>query len=510
MENNQNMVIDNIKLNIFKSFRQATIFIFGFIAIYSPFTAIIGPGGLSNFDPTLIVISAFAIMIGIFAFLTPKLKMSVDTRITILAFAFMAGILLVFFSSYPLNITLIALLISAFIPIVLLHSNFISVIYTGLIVLSFVVKVLFSDSQIKTIDGTVALKIAFETKVTIGAVLMISIVIAFFIRKSIINIFDNLVITVDEQIKTANEIHESRNTIVEGVNKSEKSFKGLSESITMLNTTSTEIGYAIEEIAKGAIDQSSDLEKAMKIMEALSHSVDGINSVLEELSSGTQQSEKINQESTTTLKNLEEIVGSSEKLNMEIYEIINQMLSEFQVIISSIQNIDSIAQQTNLLALNASIESARAGEAGKGFAVVAEEIRKLAEETSESAKSINEVIQGIDAHVNSAQKTMTDLKAQTTETTTIVNTTVNNIGKTIDFLKNTNVGLSKAGSNATNLENLKTDALNTITMIAGVSEEYSATTEEVNAAVTKLIDNIQNITDNTMTIKGEIEKIASL
>lgn len=83
-----------------------------------------------------------------------------------------------------------------------------------------------------------------------------------------------------------------------------------------------------------------------------------------------------------------DIKKASDNTNIVIQEF-HQNMKEVN---SVIQGIASIAQQTNLLALNASIEAARAGEEGRGFSVVAEEVRKLAEESTEKTKQINDIL----------------------------------------------------------------------------------------------------------------------
>lgn len=68
---------------------------------------------------------------------------------------------------------------------------------------------------------------------------------------------------------------------------------------------------------------------------------------------------------------------------------------EFDKIIAYLQEIEDISTKTRLVALNATIEAAHAGEAGRGFAVVADEIKKLSDQTRQTAEAIQKEIKNI-------------------------------------------------------------------------------------------------------------------
>lgn len=101
----------------------------------------------------------------------------------------------------------------------------------------------------------------------------------------------------------------------------------------------------------------------------------------------------------TQMDNIEATVNS-------LADVITNLSGHSSQIGEIVNTISGIASQTNLLALNAAIEAARAGEQGRGFAVVAEEVRRLAEQASQSAKQIGGLIGEIQAETGQAVKAM--------------------------------------------------------------------------------------------------------
>lgn len=165
-----------------------------------------------------------------------------------------------------------------------------------------------------------------------------------------------------------------QNTITNVVHKTEASVTSLKNTASALSTSFALVVNHTDTVHSNAHDTSDNVTSA-------ADSVTQVTEAIKEISTQTADAKEMAQNCVQTVHTANE---KSKQLN--------EAASGVQASLNCIQD---IATQTNLLALNATIEAARAGEAGKGFAVVAHEVKKLANQSTQSAQSIESTIQSM-------------------------------------------------------------------------------------------------------------------
>ena len=274
------------------------------------------------------------------------------------------------------------------------------------------------------------------------------------------------------------------------------------------NTTSgtvQNVEQAVSEIASGATNQAQETQKATEDIVLMGTMVEDTNSQVSALHNAADAIKESSDTANTTLQELDLINKKAiDSINV-IYEQTHTTNESALKIKEATTLIASIADETNLLSLNASIEAARAGEAGRGFAVVASQIQKLAEQSNDSARQIDEVIYALLEDSEKAVKTMDEVKTimeQQSENVSKAGTVFSQVETGITESIN---GIAQIADRTNKLNSTRSGIVDVVQNLTAIAEENAASTEETSAAVIEVANVMQEISDHA----AELQNIAS-
>lgn len=230
--------------------------------------------------------------------------------------------------------------------------------------------------------------------------------------------------------------------------------RGVIENLDYLYENAIQIANASQNLSSGAVEQASTLEEMTANIEQISQGVT---------------------ENTDNASTTESIAVNTNEKTKEGHESVTKAIEAMEVITDKIGVIDEITRQTNLLALNASIEAARVGDKGKGFEVVAAEVRKLADQSKESAREIIDI----------AHKSLT-----------VASKAGNNFEQIVPGMEKTAGLVKNITRESYNQSNQIGQFKNAIEQVSQLVQTTASSSEELSAMSERMLDSVKHLKES--------------
>jgi methyl-accepting chemotaxis protein len=309
---------------------------------------------------------------------------------------------------------------------------------------------------------------------------------------------------VGDLARMIHKIEENLRSLVKSITDTSERVATSSEELSATSkhtaVSTDEMAKAIDEISKGATEQAGSTSRGSKRLLELGELIEEDQQNIIVLTDSSNKVDNLVKEGLDVVNLLSRKTIESEEATNSVFQSIVKTDESSNKISEASGLITSIAQQTNLLALNASIEAARAGEHGKGFAVVANEIRKLAEQSTESTKIIDEMVNNLLKDSKEAVEIMKRVKKIIEEQALHVTHTEGNYRVISESIESSVEAVNIINKTASVMESRKNEVLDNIQSLSAVAEQNAAGTEEALASIEAQSSSVNKIAESSIQL----------
>ncbi|WP_433943552.1 methyl-accepting chemotaxis protein [Paenibacillus sp. SN-8-1] len=285
------------------------------------------------------------------------------------------------------------------------------------------------------------------------------------------------------------------------------SSRGISDKNQELSTVMHQVALSANELAIGANEISQDVADMTTAIQEIEQKVGNYANSTKEMNTRSAHTLSLVEQGSQAVEKQAEGMQRNIEATNKVSATIDTLSRNAKGITKITKTISEIAEQTNLLSLNASIEAARAGEHGKGFAVVAEEVRKLAEESTQSTREVFELVRNIEMDIMQAINHMSvneevvrlqnEMIKESKEIFQQIVQSVQFITEQIEaFSRESDVMLDSAHQISGAIQN-----------ISAITQQSAAGTEQVSAYMNEQISSIKLVADEAEAMNQAVFKL---
>lgn len=323
------------------------------------------------------------------------------------------------------------------------------------------------------------------------------------IRKTGSGMFDDIASAVNEFLYKVRKLIASFGDVSKRVVKDAREVGKQAEAI---RHSSGEIASTIQGIAESVSSQAEYTQNMMGMIRSFAKDAEDISGNAEKSLNVAKETKATIEDSFGKFAEIKSKIQESKAYNKKVLDALGDLDEKIRAIDNITETVEGIASQTRLLALNAAIEAARAGEAGKGFAVVAGEVGKLADNSSQSAGEIKQLVEGITGQIQELSLHIKDESDAIDENLEYAEVVL----KKSEVINDTLLGNMKAAEKITVLTKEQQHSINSIEKeiekINDITQQNAAVSEEIGAATQEQLATIEAVNGNIVKLMERLEE----